>query len=91
MFLSFHPLQVKAFTPTNNTAACAAVAAANTAARAAAASHKNANKELERDKDEKPGIVKIAFDVITLLFFSTTLFICMVLLAGLFLGKDDGI
>lgn len=72
-------LQVKAFIPTNNTAACAA--AANAAA----------NKERERDKDKEPDIVTTAFGFIVLLFFSALLFMCLFEIASLFLGKDNDI
>lgn len=79
-------LYVKAFTPTNNTAACVAAAtlAVNTANAANAA---NANKERERDNDKEPGIVTTAFAFFALLFFSTLLFMCLFQLVGLFLGE----
>jgi 1,4-dihydroxy-2-naphthoate octaprenyltransferase len=86
-------LQVKAFTPTNNTAACVAAAAlaVNTANAANVANVANANKERERDNDKEPGIVTTAFAFFALLFFSILLFMCLVGIAGLFLEKDNGI
>ncbi len=74
-------LQVKAFIPTNNTAACAAAAAL--AANAANAANAAANKECERDKDKEPDIVTIVFGFIV--------FLCLLEIAGLFLGKDNDI
>lgn len=83
----FSSLQVKAFTPTNNTAACAAAAlATNTAVLQA-----NANKERERDNDKEPGIVTTAFYFIAILCLSALLFMCLFGLAGLFLKEDNGI
>jgi hypothetical protein len=68
-------LQVKAFTPTNNTAACVA-AAANTAVL-----HANANKERERDKDKEPDTVTAAF-----IFF---VILCLCKIAVLFSEKIE--
>lgn len=83
-------LYVKAFTPTNNTAACVAAAtlAVNTAN---AANATNANKERERDNDKEPGIITVAFGFFALLFLSTLLFMCMFEIAGLFLREDNDI
>lgn len=83
-------LQVKAFTPTNNTAACAAAAAATLATNTAVL-QANANKERERDKNNEPGIVTTAFGFTALLCFSALLFMCLFRLVGLFLEKDNGI
>lgn len=82
-------LYVKAFTPTNNTAACVAVA--NAAAANAAAANAAANKERERDEDKEPDIVTTAFGFIVLLCFSALLFMCLFGIAGFFLGKDNDI
>lgn len=84
----FSSLYVKAFTPTNNTAACVAAAtlAVNTANAANVA---NANKERERDNDKEPGIVTTAFGFFVLLCFSALSFMCLFGIAGLFLGKDN--
>ena len=81
-------LQVKAFTPTNNTAACVATAAlaTNTAVLQA-----NANKERERDKDKEPDMVTTVFVFIFLLFLSALLFMCLFGLFGFFLKEDNGI
>jgi divalent metal cation (Fe/Co/Zn/Cd) transporter len=81
-------LQVIAFTPTNNTAACVAVTAlaTNTAVLQA-----NANKERERDKDKELDMVTTVLVFIALLFLSALLFMCLFGLAGFFLGKDNDI
>lgn len=83
-------LQVKAFIPTNNTAACAA-AAALAASASASASQAMANKEREQDKDKEPDIVTTVFGFTALLCLSALLFMCLFQLAGLFLGKDNDI
>lgn len=83
-------LQVKAFTPTNNTAACVAAAALATSA-SASASQAMANKERERDNDKEPGILTVAFGFTALMFLSTLLFMCMFQIVGLFLREDNDI
>jgi hypothetical protein len=83
-------LQVKAFTPANNTAACASVAAL-AASASASASQAMANKERERDKDKEPDMVTTVLVFIALLFLSALLFMCLFGLAGLFLKEDNGI
>ena len=82
-------LQVKAFIPTNNTAACAAAALAVNVS--ASASQAMANEEREQDKDKEPDIVTTVFGFIALLCLSALLFMCLFQLVGLFLGKDNGI
>ena len=83
-------LQVKAFTPANNTAACA-TAAAFAVNASASASQATANKECEQDKDKEPDIVTTVFAFAALLCLSALLFMCLFQLAGLFLGKNNGI
>lgn len=76
-------LQVKAFIPTNNTAACAA-AAALAASASASASQAMANKEREQDKDKEPDIVTTVFGFTALLCLSALLFMCLFEKAGFY-------
>lgn len=82
-------LYVKAFSPTNNTAAC--VAAAALATNAANAANAAANEERERDNDKEPDIVTTVLVDIPLLFICALLFMGLSGLAVLFLEKDNDI
>lgn len=75
-------LQVKAFTPTSNTAACVTTLATN-----AAVSQANANKEREQGKNKEPDILTTPFGFVVLCFSFTLLFICLSVLDGSFFER----